>query len=353
MVNNANSSRTKISSLGIHNSHQSNDDSIIVSEINFSDELSAVSIVLPVHNMQKVIQNNVRLLSKNAKLSHELIIILDDCEDSSKNEILEYVLSTKKSKNLIRVVLVESEVSLFETTSDAIGFSLAKSQWLLEVQADMQIYQKSWDSILINHLIANDDVICVSGRGCHDWGKENIEKKNYMDLKWLFSSIYLRLVSVFGVNTRSTFIFKNTTEFGRCGRRINAFLGNHKSRKLYLGHTIMRGPLAISKKKYDLIGGLNTKEFFLGGDDHELMYRAWTFQKWRCGYTPLKFKSPTRDGATRKPKTLEEQHEFRKIASNYKSSFEIKNNSPVPEKEVRKLRKFNGKSNQIKDVPKS
>ena len=77
------------------------------------------------------------------------------------------------------------------------------------------------------------------------------------------------------------FVEKEDKEFlasglaGRMGQFVD-FKTDHTSfsRKLYVGQTIMRGPILFNREKYFELGGLDSLRFFQGFDDHDFCARA-------------------------------------------------------------------------------
>jgi len=100
---------------------------------------------------------------------------------------------------------------------------------------------------------------------------------------------------------------KDFLKLGKAGRLGNLIdhqfrLDTTRPPKVYLGETIMRGPLLIDKEKYLELGGFNTEAFFLGFDDHDFCLRA-NLNNYRVGYTPVGFSAPLKEGSTRKKRT--------------------------------------------------
>jgi hypothetical protein len=95
-------------------------------------------------------------------------------------------------------------------------------------------------------------------------------------------------------------------------------------RKVFLGETVMRGPIMMRSDIYFLIGGLDVNSFFQGFDDHELMLRAWSLTGKRCAYIPVNMNSILSQGTTRKPRSVRSDIEIFvrtfKISRNRKSS---------------------------------
>jgi hypothetical protein len=65
----------------------------------------------------------------------------------------------------------------------------------------------------------------------------------------------------------------------------------------------MRGPVAFEKYRYLQLGGLNTKSFFLGFDEHDLNLRGRQQHAWLSAFIPIAFNSPLEDGSMRKKRS--------------------------------------------------
>ena len=95
-------------------------------------------------------------------------------------------------------------------------------------------------------------------------------------------------------------------------------------RRIWLGETVMRGPLLIDRQKFNKLGGFDTRRFFLGYDDHDLALRGFNEFGYRCGFVPVSFYSPLKAGTTRKPRSLRSELEILRklmeIRPNWRSS---------------------------------
>ena len=75
---------------------------------------------------------------------------------------------------------------------------------------------------------------------------------------------------------------------------------------------LYEGPLVLHLERLKIMKYWDEHHFFLGKDERDLFARSWVEHKWVCGYVPMEFKSPRRDGSTRKKKSPQDAH-FRKI----------------------------------------
>jgi hypothetical protein len=110
---------------------------------------------------------------------------------------------------------------------------------------------------------------------------------------------------------------------GRLGLLIEVDIASH-DKFIWLSETVMRGPLLIDKKKYTNVGGLDSRRFFQGYDDHDLAIRGWELESYRCAFIPISFYSPLEAGTTRIARSIGQEIQIFKnlwrINSEWKSS---------------------------------
>jgi hypothetical protein len=103
-------------------------------------------------------------------------------------------------------------------------------------------------------------------------------------------------------------------EAGRLGNQIEWNLDEKILSEcyIYVGQTIMRGPLAIQRRKYLELGGFKTDAFFQAYDDHDFVLRGFFEKQYRVGFVPINFSSPISDGSARNVKSLLAEYEILK-----------------------------------------
>ncbi len=285
--------------------------------------------------------------------------ILDDCSNDNTCQV---VLNFLNSYSLINSRLVSykfytSSKSLFEVTSEDFLIRKSEGDFIICIQSDMYINEKGFDLKFLNAFSKNDDIFILSGRGTHrfqrvfnDYRKGLGSDRSYgnklfihilillrrssmMTFEKFVPSNVVRAVSSFrqNISIKSSKInnlemqelqlnsssdnpmasilpseidFKTSGEAGRLGSLILITDGIHSGHKIWLSETVMRGPLFFRKKDYIDLGGFDTKSFFQGFDEHDLILRAWLKLKKRAGYLHVGFSSPLEIGTTRKPRTL-------------------------------------------------
>lgn len=280
------------------------------------------SIVMPVFNQENNIQVNMSALSSNLGTISELIIINDASEDGTDKEILQFMNNFSPSqKGMCRIKYFSFRKQNFETFCDYFGVSQSAGKYIIEVQADMRIVEKDFDKKMIRSLKSNPDIFMLSGRGIMTFNDilENF-RKNLGNEATANSSIFWKIIRlIFRTSdsrnqSRAHLTLKpNNVELfqppedkyreikkaGRLGRLVDTNLVI-QSENLYVGETVMRGPICFEKVRYYLVGQLNKDAFFLGFDEHDLNLRARINHNLKAGYLAISFESPLELGSMRK-----------------------------------------------------
>jgi hypothetical protein len=195
---------------------------------------------------------------------YEIIIILDSCEDDTKNNVLRFFNNLGPVIDLQRIIIIESDVPLFETICDNIGFRIGVGRWLLEIQADMKMTELGFNKHLVKPFLQYENVIAVSGRCSHSLDQREIIGRGGHAIE--------RKVDDLGLN-RAAF---------------------------YVHEVCNRGPLLLDSAKVKAVGYLDETNFYLDYSEIDMVLRAYEEKKWICGYVPIDFDSPLSDGSTRK-----------------------------------------------------
>jgi hypothetical protein len=255
----------------------------------------------------------------------------------------------------ITVDLVSNSKAVYETRCDHLGLELSETKYVIELQADMLLDDRGFDKRLVSLMDLNPDLIALSGRGTEpllpiirryrlNAGSE-IAKGSTLT-RHIINLLIAKIGSMKSLTlTKPTQAprqqpilnfdqdvyptpesFTLTGSAGRLGTLINQRLKpDEKLGSIWLGQTVMRGPLIIDREKYFQVGGLETKSFFLGFDEHDLFLRAYIVAGYRVGFTPVIFDSPLDNGTTRRRRKLRQEIELiamlRRVNVNRKSSY--------------------------------
>jgi len=221
------------------------------------------SVVIPVFNQEEIIEKNALSIINHMDGDFEIIFILDNCVDNTESILLNLFKNINIS-NLIRAIIIKQETPIFETSCDNIGFIVSSGKYILEIQADMEMTQQGFNSNLARGLNKYQDIIGVSGRCTHIFG------------------------APIGVGKLGELIEKS----------LNSSLDKNS---IYMYGTCNRGPLLLDKNKLHQMNFLDEENYFLDDSDHDLFARSFYLKGWRCGYIPIEFNSPLKNGSTRKP----------------------------------------------------
>ncbi len=279
-------------------------------------------------------------------LPFELIIINDSSTDKSSIEIYKFLAQYNWiDSTCVRVIFFENLWPWFETKCDDFAIRTAESDYILEIQADMLIREKGFDEKLLQLLKSDPLNFALSARGVHkfrDLKNEFIQPERinafkkialfnliYYKVKYMLkrelrftnfaSDVELKVAKSESTESKKAEIFPDFQQLTNSGRA--GFLGTHieclpyegtnetveeiqsQSRKIWLGETIMRGPLILDRAKYLMTGGFKTDQFFLGNDDHDLNLRIKDYG-FKVGFTPIQFASPLVLGNSRRKSKL-------------------------------------------------
>ena len=251
----------------------------VVFERHYAIQEPIISVVIPIHNQEKIILKNLQaILTKTTDIPYEMILILDSCSDNSQNVLLEWLNDLVATFWLTTIVVFSSEQPMFETTSDNLGFLCSRGTYILEIQADMEMTQLGYHKQLMRPFLVDSNVIGVSGRCCHG------------------------LTYGEGI--------------GRMGVAIAQPVSPELDRNvMYMSESCNRGPLMLHRPKVETLGYLDEVNFFLDYSEHDLFIRARIQKGWICGYVAIDFLSPFEDGSTRKPRNAANEAVFQQKSS--------------------------------------
>lgn len=239
-----------------------------------------ISIILTVHNKDFLLEKVLQRIFFNTNLPYELIIVLDGCTDNSKNIVNSFIIFYENYElsyykdNLINIKVLEAP-NVFETKANNLGIRNSNGEYFIIVQDDMIINEYGWNERLLKPFKTFDDIFAVTARTAHNWkiNSNSIhvnEKENRNDC---WSDILIHTDHAHKDNLgRDTFGIRDC---------------------------VNRGPLAIRRYIFDLMGGFDEEFYPQGDDDHDFCFRTYKKTKLRCGCYPIDFISKDEWGGTR------------------------------------------------------
>ncbi len=244
------------------------------------------SIILPVNIQDKIIRENVQNILQFTQEAWEFIIVFDDSRDNSikevlagldahgcidpQNERIDYPYTNKSTdiklascnKELVRVLLINQQTAVFETTANNIGMRAAKGEFFVLLQDDHRPIALGWNTELAAPVRAFEDVVGVGARCAVDF-------------------FYIKRNESIGQDCELTPVEKPKCQF-------------------FIRDTVNRGPLLLHAEKVRILGYLDEQNLFLEGDDHDFFARAWFQHGWVAGWYPTSFEHLFAYGRSRK-----------------------------------------------------
>ena len=278
---------------------------------------AAYSIVTPTFEHASSIADYLGATLASASLPFHWIIVDDASQDGTANRV-EAWLAAHRSPLVARATVIRNQRPVFETACDNIGFRVAETEVVIEIQADIHIREPRFDALMIEALETSPKPSAISGRCGH----------TFAALKPVpLSSKLFRRSKVGSV--------------GLCGRAIetphvvDAIRGH-----VYRCETVNRGPWLVMKRDLERHGYLDEQHFFLGNDDHDYHRRLFEAEGRRPLYVPMAIHSPLGLGANRRKRSGINREIFERLRAEKRGSpdfhrFLASIKSPTPPQRIK------------------
>lgn len=243
-------------------------------------------VSLPVCNQEKLISTTLAHLFDNIDKQCTLVVILDACHDLSKENVLEFLTRTPKTSFINTVVLLETIDDLFESTCENIVLAITNSQYFVSMQADIMFDDAS---ILSRVEFGFNDQITLFGIS----SRAILPATNASSPR--YSRVIYKAFGAFNVLTSRLFNVVQLPPF----LTANYYLGDvskppkdrmhffgRQMKTVYLGDTLIRGPIFWRTEYLDTLGGFNDVKYPLGGDERELCILGKEKFSFEVGYLP-------------------------------------------------------------------
>jgi GT2 family glycosyltransferase len=238
------------------------------------------TVVMPTFNHAPAIQDSIAAAATTASLPFDCIVVDDGSEDLTVERAKAFFRSGPSSL-LARATIIRNSVPVYETASDNLGFALAETEIIIEVQADIQIREPGFDALMLRALATSPTPSAVSGRCGHT-----------------FRSLRS------GAGFRSLFPGRSGEFVGLCGKTIETPEAvNPIKGRIYRCETVNRGPWVLLKSDLERHGYLDERHFFQGNDDHDYHRRVFEMEGRRPLYVPISLYAPLTLGAVRRRRT--------------------------------------------------
>ena len=236
------------------------------------------TVVTPVFDHSSILRDHMESVAGSASMPFDWIVIDDGSEDRT-GETAKSFFESGHDGLASRATIIRNRVPIYETACDNVGFTLAETQIIIEIQADIQIREPAFDQLFLRALRTSPTPSAISGRCGHTFA---FLQRRRNPLRRLFGE-------------------RRKQSVGLCGRsietpeRIDAIKG-----RTYRCETVNRGPWLLLKSDLERHGYLDERFFFLGNDDHDYHRRLFDAEGRRPLYVPMTLYSPLHFGAARR-----------------------------------------------------
>ena len=238
------------------------------------------TVVMPTFNHESNIHDSLDGAATAASLPFDCIVV-DDGSDDGTVERARSFFESHRPRLVNRATIIRNPVPAFETACDNLGFTLAQTEIIVEVQADIQIRETAFDVLFLRARTISTPPSAISGRCGHTF----------------------RLLGA-GLPFRSLWRRGASESIGLCGKAIGTpELIQPIKGQVYRCETVNRGPWLVLKSDLERHGYLDERHFFLGNDDHDYHRRLFDAEGRRPIYVPLSLRAPLALGAMRRQRT--------------------------------------------------
>jgi len=263
------------------------------------------SISLPVKNRESDISAVLDVLVSVVQDPAELFILLDNCEDQSEKEVRTWLSKMKQNGEVpIAIHLMSSSKDLFESTCENIVFRLSLGAYLVSTQADIYLEDESFLSRSASVLEKYGDVFAVSGRAVVNEARTKWSRSRHV--LSLLSRIRLPSPLEMQKDLRLGAYFPGLKVYGdRSSQPTSKMHFTSKQlRSLFIGPSVLRGPIVWRAEVFRQMGGFRDECFFLGRDEMDLCQRAHQELGLYVGFMPSTSFSFLWQGTSHKERSL-------------------------------------------------
>lgn len=265
-------------------------------------------VSMPVKNQESIISSVLHDLVLNMGKNFKLGLLFDNCDDDSFNKSRNFLMTlSEENRHLQEVYFLESEGELFESSAENILFKLCAEQFFVSIQADTyftdptfmvrselafsvvpNLFAVSGKAIVSFEVLTKFKAICNSLLHFFNFIRKLLFRKN----KKVRLGIYLPNLGYFGDLSSPPYVTMKFTN-----RELNS---------LYLGESLIRGPVIWKAETFRKLNGFNDVAHPLGRDECDICFRA-CLSGYVSGYLPCKAFSIFKEGTTRKKRSKFDQ----------------------------------------------
>ena len=269
---------------------------------------SVFYIGIPVKNQESIIYQVLEHLIMRLTSPTEIGLLFDNCTDRSFQRAKDFVRREMgKYENLTRVHFLRSEDELFESTCENLLFELSEARYLVSFQADILLLDETFFERSKKAFLRVDNLLGISGRATVPLMPTKsiiMRLTSWLSIGNLLSALFPRF---FHKRNLGPFL-SGLSYFGDTSGYPTPVMNFSQSQvnSVFIGQSLIRGPIVWSREKFRRLGGFNDISYFLGRDDCDIALQG-LMHEYKVGYLPCVQTSNPKNGTTRKPRTLSAQ----------------------------------------------
>lgn len=270
------------------------------------DVIPSVTVSLPVCNQDGIISNILNTLFDKIESPANLIIVLDACRDNSKIIVDKFIVNHLNPSNICEIIILESNGDLFESTCENLALWISDNAYFLSLQADIFFNDSTFITRALSAFDKYSDLLGISGRAV----LPATNKTRYTYLQYI-NKLFNLLNKLSSKFTKKVFLmpfFTDANYFGDISTPPQSRLSFTKkqSKSVYLGDTVIRGPIMWRGDYIRDLGGFQDFRYFLGGDERQICIDGRIRHNMRVGYMPTKCYTNVWSGTSHSPEKRNE-----------------------------------------------
>lgn len=265
-------------------------------------------VSMPIKNQEEIISDVLHDLILNMGKNFKLGLLFDNCDDNSftisKNLLLK---SFEEYRHLQEVYFIVSDGELFESSAENILFKLCSQRFFISVQADTYFIDVDFVQRSEIAFSTIPDLFAISGKAIVSF-KILTKFKAICNSLLHFLNIVRKLPFRRNKKVKLGFYLPKLGYFGDLSSPPDIMM-KFKSReffRLYLGESLIRGPVIWNASIFRKLNGFNDVAHPLGRDDCDICFRA-CLSGFVSGYLPCRAFSIFKQGTTRKKRSISAQ----------------------------------------------
>src|SRR5207244_13178927 len=120
----------------------------------------------PLFDHSTILQGHMKSVAGSASLPFHWIVLDEGSEDGT-SETAKSFFESGHNGLASRATIIRNRVPIYETACDNVGFSLAETEIIIEIQADIQIREPAFDRLFLQALRTSPTPSAISGRCGH------------------------------------------------------------------------------------------------------------------------------------------------------------------------------------------